>query len=193
MTIHDCSVSSTSGSLGYGGMNFPTDSLYMVMYRMGFLKLYYSENSSTAGVLTAFTCTNDIPFHVKLVILKEGGAKLYVNGSSIPDAILTQGNFTNQKVYLSGFASSGIAYDNLVVYNTPDAPRNLAATQEDGSIFLSWDEAQSNGSVVYDYVIEYRESGMENFSIFPDGVSAGTSVIVTGLTNGDFTISEFLL
>ncbi len=76
----------------------------------------------------------------------------------------------------------------------PDAPTGLTATTGNTQISLSWTAPVNNGgSAITDYVIDYKlTSEPTTWSTFADGVSTGTTGIVTGLTNGlsyDFRVS----
>jgi hypothetical protein len=75
----------------------------------------------------------------------------------------------------------------------PGVPVNLAATVGDRSIELSWSAPDSNGgSVITDYVIEYKLTSGGVWSVFVDGVDTGTSKTVINLSNDnsyDFRVS----
>lgn len=76
---------------------------------------------------------------------------------------------------------------------TPLSPLNLAVSISDRSVALSWSPPSSNGgSALSDYVIEYKLTTGGVWAVFPDSVSASTSMIITGLTNDtsyDFRVS----
>ena len=68
---------------------------------------------------------------------------------------------------------------------TPGTPTGLSATAGNTQVSLSWvAPADDGGAAVTDYVIEYRSAGTVTWLVFTDGVSAGTTAVVTGLTNG---------
>ena len=190
MTSPDCSAAVASGSLGYGSMNYPTENSYMVIQSSGVVRLFYVVGDGTAyDRETDFSCTNNVPFHMKLVILRAGGANLYINNAFAPSASLTGGTFTNQQIFLSSRSTNGVTYDNFTVYRNPDVPTNLQAVQGENQITLNWEDADSS---VIDYVIEYREAGTTTFSVFNDGISTNRFATITGLTNGknyDFRVS----
>jgi hypothetical protein len=53
-----------------------------------------------------------------------------------------------------------------------------------GQVQLSWSASVANGSEVFDYIARYRLTGANVWTTWTDGVSASTSVVVFGLTNG---------
>jgi hypothetical protein len=75
----------------------------------------------------------------------------------------------------------------------PDAPTALTPTSGNTQVSLSWTAPANNGgSVITDYVIDYKLSSDSTWSTFADGVSTNTTGTVTGLTNGssyDFRVS----
>lgn len=75
----------------------------------------------------------------------------------------------------------------------PGVPVNLAVTIDDQSVALSWSPPVSNGgSVLTDYVIEYKLTSSGTWSTFTDGVSTNTFGTVTNLSNDnayDFRVS----
>lgn len=84
--------------------------------------------------------------------------------------------------------SIGTGYPSNTVAVTPDLaapnpPTNLVAVQSEGQVSLSWTASENNGFAVTDYIIQYKK-GSDAYATFADGVSTGTSGIVTGLTNG---------
>ncbi len=76
---------------------------------------------------------------------------------------------------------------------TPLKPLNLAVSIRDSGVNLSWSPPSSNGgSAIIDYVIEYKLTSGGVWTVYADGVSASSSVVVTGLTNDtsyDFRVS----
>jgi hypothetical protein len=183
--------SCSSGSLfnfGYGDMNFyPNGTSYLVTKNGASWYLYYSSMGVQPNVaITGVTCTAGTPLTMKLVASQTGGASVYVNGATTPNATISGGTFTNKPVWLQNY-SSGVTttFDNVYVIKppSPDAPSGLSATAGDGQIGLSWTEPSDNGSAITDYVIEYK-SGSGSYQTFADGVSTTASGTVTGLTNG---------
>lgn len=104
---------------------------------------------------------------------------------------------------------SGITYDfritpidntgdgivsEITVSTVLDSPINLNGSPTSGGVNLNWSAPQTT-SVITDYRIEYREAGTNTaFTIYNDGISSGTSVPVTGLTNGkqyEFKVSAY--
>lgn len=75
----------------------------------------------------------------------------------------------------------------------PQEPVNLAVTIGDSSASLSWSPPFSNGgSAITDYVVEYKLTIGGVWSVFSDGVSTDSFVLVTGLSNDtsyDFRVS----
>lgn len=67
----------------------------------------------------------------------------------------------------------------------PYEPENLSAVEKNGEVLLDWEIPTWDGGVVItDYVIEYKESGSDSWSVFIDNTSSETFATVSGLTNG---------
>lgn len=67
----------------------------------------------------------------------------------------------------------------------PSAPTNFIAVAGNAQVMLSWDTPSDNGgSVISDYVIQYRIKGTDGFTTFKDGKNANTTATVTDLSNG---------
>lgn len=75
----------------------------------------------------------------------------------------------------------------------PLAPVNLAVAIADQSVALSWSPPSSDGgSVITDYIIEYKLTSGGVWATFFDGVTTNATTTVTGLTNDtsyDFRVS----
>lgn len=81
-------------------------------------------------------------------------------------------------------------FDNAqtVPGQVPDIKGVLGSTE----IYLTWGSPSTGGSVITDYVVEYKESSSGTWLTFTDGASTATSAHVTGLTDStsyDFRIS----
>lgn len=86
----------------------------------------------------------------------------------------------------TGGSASVSSYTSAVVgtpVTTPSAP-TITANSGVGQVQLSWTAPASNGSDIYDYVVQYRLVGAASWATWSDGVSTATSAIVFGLTNG---------
>lgn len=77
--------------------------------------------------------------------------------------------------------------------STPTEPRGLSGLAGDNLANLWWQRPSSDGGApISDYQVEYKLSIGSSWSVFNDGVSAGTSAVVTGLINDlsyDFRVS----
>jgi hypothetical protein len=90
--------------------------------------------------------------------------------------------------------SPASSYSNPVIpVNIPDAPTGITAIVGNQQVTLSWiAPVDYGGSVITDYIIEYKLTSATDWAIFSDGVSTATTSVVTGLTNNvsyDFRIS----
>ncbi|NBY14731.1 MAG: hypothetical protein EBQ72_00025, partial [Actinobacteria bacterium] len=75
-------------------------------------------------------------------------------------------------------ASSNVGNTSSV----PNAPTSVSVSAKtQSSVSLSWTAAVDNGSAITDYKVEFSDDGV-NWQVFDDGVSANTSVTVTGLS-----------
>ena len=109
--------------------------------------------------------------------------------------LLTDSAATGGATWNAG--SNSISYSNNTGWSggmtVPSAPTISTATSNNGQVTLSWSAPSNGGSAITDYVVEYKlHSEPTVWSIFSDGVSVGTTAVVTGLTNGlsyDFRLS----
>jgi hypothetical protein len=88
---------------------------------------------------------------------------------------------------ITGTGGSAVvsSYTSTVVgipITTPAAP-TLFASAGAAQVELSWVAGASNGSAIYDYVVQYRLSG-GSWATWAEGVSTNTTSVVLGLTNG---------
>jgi titin len=86
--------------------------------------------------------------------------------------------------YYAGNSANGsivISYED----GTPSAPRSVSGAPGPNRVQLNWLAPTSSGSSpITDYVVQYSTSAGGTYTTFDDGVSTGTSALVTGLTNG---------
>ncbi len=66
----------------------------------------------------------------------------------------------------------------------PAAPSTPNLTTGNGELVASWPSPASNGSPIRDYTVQYRVSPSGTWTTVTDAVTAGTSTVITGLTNG---------
>ena len=67
----------------------------------------------------------------------------------------------------------------------PDAPTGLSLTAGNGQLSASWTApANTGGSPINDYAIEYRFSPSGPWTVFADGISTATTATITGLGAG---------
>jgi hypothetical protein len=73
----------------------------------------------------------------------------------------------------------------------PDAPTNLATTESDGMVGLTWDTpASDGGAAITGYGIQYRESGTMTWLDGPSGASSPADVAaLTDGTSYDFRVA----
>ena len=84
-----------------------------------------------------------------------------------------------------GFSSPTSTLTPQSPFAPPGAPTGVAGYRGNGQVILSWTAPTSNGGpAITDYAIEYRPATGSTWIPFTDGVSASTSSVVTGLTNG---------
>ena len=68
---------------------------------------------------------------------------------------------------------------------SPDRPSNLIGITSLTTADLSWEAPlQDGGSPITDYIVQYKKSSDNFWTIFNDGVSTSTSTTVTGLDQG---------
>ena len=174
------------GVLSGGGQSY---TMYVVSNTIYFSR--QNANSNAENYSSLGTCTNGVPFHIKITIDPTSGASLYINGSGTPAATATGGTFNNKGFFLSGHSGTATLVDNFVVNGLsaatePDAPTGLTATPSNNEMGLSWAAPASNGgAAITDYLVEYKlASEPTTWTTFADGTSTSTSTTVTGLTNG---------
>lgn len=82
----------------------------------------------------------------------------------------------------AGAATSSVSATPLA---TPDAPTGLTPTFGNAQVGLTWTAPTNNGGApITDYVIQYRPTSTLSWTTVNDGTGTGTSLTVTGLTNG---------
>jgi titin len=64
----------------------------------------------------------------------------------------------------------------------PPAPTSLSSNPSDSTVVLNWQTPDDGGSVITDYVIEYK-SANSSWSTYDDGVSSNTISIISDLEN----------
>lgn len=194
-----CNSSGSIMGIGYGDPGILTGGgQSYTMYAVS-NTLYFSrqQSNSNAENTPIGSCTNGVPFHIKIAIGTTTGASIYIDNSGTPAATLSGGTFNNKSFFLEGH--SGITYvDNVVVSgpnaaSAPDAPSSLEAIPASGQMALAWTAPASNGgSAITDYLVEYKATASGSWLTFTDGTSTTTAATVTGLTNStgyDFRVS----
>jgi len=92
-----------------------------------------------------------------------------------------------------GTGPASIASNSVTPATVPDAPTAVTATPGNKQVSLTWiSPVWNGGSVITDYVIEYKLTSGATWTVFADGISTANTVTVTGLTNNlsyDFRIS----
>lgn len=88
------------------------------------------------------------------------------------------------------------AWSNTITHtHIPTVPHQVSgvvALVNSGQIHLSWTAPLTGGSAITDYLVEYKTTSGGSWATFTDGVSAGLTAVVTGLTNNtsyDFRVS----
>lgn len=188
-----CVSSASIPGIGYGDPGVLTGggqsyTMYIVSNAVYFSR--QNANVNSENITTAFSCTNNVSFHIKITVDQTTGASLYINGSGTPAATLTGGTFNNKGFFLEGHSGSTLV-DNVTVAGAtvatvPDAPTSLTATPSSTQMALSWTAPVNNGGAsISDYLVEYKlATEPTTWTTFNDGVSASTTALVTSLTNG---------
>jgi hypothetical protein len=94
---------------------------------------------------------------------------------------------SSYNVRVASVNANGVSSYNTVIASTfsvPSAPVNLISTIVDvNSVNLTWSAPSNNGgTAIIDYIVEFSNDNGSNWLVFNDGISAGVSVKVTGLT-----------
>ena len=83
--------------------------------------------------------------------------------------------------------------NSVTPVSVPDAPTGVGAVAGNTQVTLSWTAPLIDGGTpIIDYVIDYKLSTDSTWTAFADGISVGTTVTITGLTNNlsyDFRVS----
>ena len=121
-----------------------------------------------------------------------GGAwTTFSDGTSTSTSAVVTG-LTNGTAYIfqvaavnaAGTGSYSSSSSSVTPYTTPGAPTGVAGTSGNTQVSLSWTAPSDNGgALITDYAIQYSSNGGA-WITFTDGVSTGTSTVVTGLANG---------
>lgn len=191
ITTSNCTSTSTA-NIGYGDFNVlanPGDSYVFSNDSTGAsLYLYHNGAIATSSPLSGFICNAGVAFKVLLIVKQAGGAEIYINGASSPNATIASGTFTNKPFYLQNYSTSTASFDDVAVYSAfekPDAPTNVVATAGDAQASVSFDvPVAQGGTPITNYTVNSSAGGR---------VSGTTSpIVMTGLTNDTsytFTVS----
>jgi len=186
----DCSVGQSIAGISYGSINIlanPGDTYAVTQYN-GKVTLWYFHNGSVSqSQITSFVCTNNTNYHVKLVILQAGGANLYINGSSSPDATVSQGTFTDKNVNLHNFSSTAtVTYTNFSLsdvdaaaptISTLSPADNATSVALNSNLVVTFSEAVDAGS---GNINLYKTTGdvlVEAFDVTTNITGSGTNTI----------------
>ncbi len=139
----------------------------------------FSYPTTTGGQsVTGYTVTSD-----------PGGVTGTGTTSPITVSGLTNGTsytFTVTATNSIGTGAAGGPSNAVTPSSDPDVPNkpyNVQATAENAQVTLTWSAPSDGGSTIFDYVIEYKLSTDNSWSVFTDGVTNTTGGSVTGLTN----------
>ena len=92
--------------------------------------------------------------------------------------------FTLRAVNAAGPGAAATTTTPFIPKAPPATPAAPTGTLGDGQIFLVWSAPDANGDPITDYDIQYSTNSGSTWSTYTDGISAATSAVVTGLTNG---------
>ncbi|QLH02685.1 hypothetical protein C5F47_03480 [Nitrosopumilus cobalaminigenes] len=122
----------------------------------------------------------------------------YKRSSDSTFSIYNDGKNNKTNSMLSGL-ENGVSYDfkvtavnklgqgpnsditDMTPLTKPHKISNLNAISENGQISLSWAAPYDGGSPITDYIIEYKRSSDESFSIYNNGGGSSTVVLLNGL------------
>ncbi len=196
MTVENCAA--TNAGIMYGPFSGSLANGTIIFNKLssGF-KLW----SYATAIDVAYTCVNNAPIHVRMVLKAVGGVDVYLDNAVTPNASLTAvqapNTFTNYPFSLQQYSTIWkMYYDNVQISvadaTAPEAPTSLATTASSAQVALTWSAPANGGSAITDYQIEYKLSVDSGWTVFSDGTSTSASATVTGLTNGqsyDFRVS----
>lgn len=93
------------------------------------------------------------------------------------------GSMNDIRIYSRALSAGEISSMYNVVVGTPTAPTRLRTYPGNAEVGLSWD-TPTQGAIVTDYTVNYRESGMTQWMRFSHNPSILNQQVVTGLSNG---------
>jgi hypothetical protein len=93
------------------------------------------------------------------------------------------GSLDDVRLYDRALSANEISSVFNPVVGTPNAPVNLQAYAGNSQVGLSWD-TPTQGAVVTDYHINFRQSGTIPWSVFSRNPSIVNAQVITGLANG---------
>jgi len=97
----------------------------------------------------------------------------------------TSYRFRVAAVTAAGTSTNWTVLADITPATVPGIPTGVVVEPADGRVALAWSAPNNGGAVITDYLVEYRTNVAGSvWQVFGDGVSAGTSTTVTGLTNG---------
>lgn len=188
VTFPNCGISNHNAFLRYGQVNNPgTASAPMISLRKNTTTNYNltAPNSISKSAAVNASCNSNNPVHFKMVLKKEGGLDVFVNGVLSPSLSLTStenpNTFTDFPFSVNAIQTEPLFIDNIVVSGKPMAPEtplSIVALPGNQNASVSFTPPSNNGgSSILNYTVTSS----------PGNITAtGTTspIIINGLTNG---------
>jgi len=158
LAVSNCGATGTTAVMGYGDADpFASGSGdYIAAIASGTLVLRtYQNGSLQQQVSTGYVCTSNAPFHIKLVALQAGGAKLFLNGSTTPAAATANGTFVAKPIFLQAYQPGAMAsFSNFFFSYLPDASASTVSGgagstgASSGGVIVTGSGASGSGGIV---------------------------------------------
>ncbi|MES2623108.1 MAG: LamG-like jellyroll fold domain-containing protein [Patescibacteria group bacterium] len=159
----------------YNPIAFPTETwVHTIITYDASTKIY---NLYQDGKLVS-TATSSQPVDTTSTIQQVGALKgTYVLNGKIDNASVWYSALTTDEIALLYLGDTGEGV------NIPNRPGNVRTRSSQGAVTVSWDAPLDNGSVITDYIIEFKRVIDNVWTVAPDGVRATTTATISGLTD----------
>ena len=147
-----------------------------------------TEDNAEASVTFVAGFSGGSPVTSYTVTSSPGNITASGNISPIVVTGLTNGteySFTVTATNIIGISDASSASNAVTpdVPTVPDQVEGVSVSSVNKQVLLAWNRPDNGGSVITDYLVEYKPSAIGSWTTFTDGISLELKAIVSGLSN----------